>query len=132
MSIDLGSIQITDENEIMKMYIKDYANLVTSDNIKLPFNSYLFDFGDELHRQKKFLKTINMDFPPITGKFLRMHDDFQYDIEKISFTGFLYEIDASSTKTFEIVDQIWLIMKEIFEKKGYKLTKFGFLIEDIV
>ncbi|WP_398456065.1 restriction endonuclease [Sphingobacterium thalpophilum] len=130
ISIDLGSIQITDENEIMKMYINGYASILTSKD-RIPFHTYLFEYAAELRKQEKFLKTINMDFPPIKGKFLRMHDDFQYDIEKIRFTGFLCEIDASSSRSFDILDQVWLIMKQIFENKGYKLTKFGFLIEDI-
>jgi len=131
ISIDLGSIVITDENEILKMYFGEYADVLTNDGNKSPFNSYLFAFGDELRRQKKFLRTINMDFPVVQGSFSRMNDNIRYDIGKISFTGFLSEIDASSTKVIDIVDQVWLIMKQIFEKKGYKLTRLGFLIEDI-
>lgn len=128
----VGRIQISDEKEIEKLYFAEYARVETIDGKKIPFNSYLFAFGDELRRQKKFLKTINMDFPNVDGSFSRMHNNVRYDIGNIRFTGFLCEIDASSIHVIDIVDQVWLIMKQIFEKKGYKLTKLGFLIEDMI
>jgi hypothetical protein len=52
------------------------------------------------------------------------------EIEKMEFTGFLAKIDASSKKSFQVVDQVWMIMQEIFEKKTFKLSKSGMLFRE--
>lgn len=131
LTIDLGSIQISEESQIMAMHIADNAMIRTPEGRAIPFNKYLRAFCDELHRNKTFLKTITVDYPPVAGKLVRKYDDQQYDIEKISFTGFLCEIDASSKRSFQIMDQVWMIMKEIFEKRSYKLTKNGIIFRDL-
>lgn len=127
VSIDLGSVQITEEREIMAMHIQHYAMIHTPEGRTIPFNKYLREFCEQLHKNKIFLKTTNVNYQPVHGKLVRMHDSQQYEIEKISFSGFLCEIDASSKRSFQLVDQVWMIMKEIFEKTSYKLTKSGII-----
>jgi hypothetical protein len=129
-SIDLGSIQITDDVEIMAMRYTNDAIILSPDGTKIPFGEYLNAYYNELNRQNQLLKTITINFPPVKGKLLRVDRDDQPDIEKISFTGFLCKIDASSKRSFQLVDQVWMIMKEIFEKKAYKLSKSGMLFRD--
>ncbi|MRG47571.1 hypothetical protein GFS24_20785 [Chitinophaga sp. SYP-B3965] len=131
ISIDLGSTQITDEDEIREMHFSNDAIILTPDGIRIPFGTYLTAYCKEVSRQNQLLKTITINYPPVKGKLIRMDNDDQPDIEKISFTGFLCEIDASSKRSFQVVDQVWMIMKEIFEKKSYKLSKSGMLFRDI-
>jgi Restriction endonuclease len=129
--IDFGSLQIYDEQKIIAMHFKDYAVIRTVKGRDIPFYRYVSDFCDELHNCGAFLKTISKDYEPIEGNLIRKYTDEEYNIEKITFSGFLCEIDAGSSKSFELVDQVWMVMKEIFEKKGYRLTTSGFLFEDV-
>lgn len=128
--VDLGTIQIYDEREIMALNFSNYAIIHTVDGQFIPFNHYLKAYCDELHIRLQFLKTITISYPPVKGKLVRSVNNWSHEIEKISFTGLLLEIDASSTKSFQLVDQVWMILKEIFEKKAYKLTKNGILFEN--
>lgn len=131
VSIDLGSISITDEREIFGIRCGYCGSILTPEGHEIPFNKYFDAFYDELYRQNKFLKTITVDHAPVKGKLIKMYKDRQPEIEKISITGFLSQINKSSSMSFQIVDQVWMIMKEIFEKNGYKLLKSGVMIKDI-
>lgn len=131
VSIDLGSIIITDEREIFGIRCGYCGSILTPEGHEIAFKKYFDAFYDELHRQNKFLKTITINHAPIKGKLIKMYKDRQPEIEKISITGFLSQIDRSSNISFKIVDQVHMIMKEIFEKNGYKLLKSGVIIKDI-
>ncbi|GAB3020835.1 hypothetical protein GCM10027051_27720 [Niabella terrae] len=120
--IDLGSEQITDERDIEAMH---YFEIVTSEGRKAPFNNYMMSFSEELHRQP-LLRTIFREYQPIIGKIDRGNRN-DIIIKKISFSGFLVEIDASTKKSFRLTDQVWMIMKEIFEKKSYLLSESGII-----
>lgn len=127
VSIDLGNVQITNENEIMALRCDTYATILTSEGNKIAFKKYLDAYYKELIHKNQLLKTITIDYPSVKGKLVSKLIDNQPEIEKITFNGFLCKIDVSSKRSFQLVDQIWMIMKEIFEKNYYKLSKSGIL-----
>jgi hypothetical protein len=130
VSIDFGTVQITNENEIMALRCDTYATIVTSEGNKIAFNKYLDAYYKELKNKNQLLKTITIDYPPVKGRLVSKLIDNQPEIEKITFKGFLCKIDASSKGAFQLVDQVWMIMKEIFEKNSYKLSISGMLFRD--
>jgi hypothetical protein len=130
VSIDLGSISIIDQDVIMAMRYGYYGSILTPDGREIPFKKYLDAYSIEVSRQDQLLKTITIDYPLVKGKLV-MYSDGQPEIEKISITGFLCETDESSNRSFQLIDQVHMIMKEIFEKNGYKLLKSGVLLKDI-
>lgn len=130
VSIDFGTFQITSEHEIMALRCDAYATILTSEGNKIALNKYLDAYYKELNQQNQLLKTITKDYPLVKSKLLSELMDNQPPIEKIIFRGFLCKIDASSKRSFQLVDQVWMIMKEIFEKKSYKLSKSRILFRD--
>lgn len=70
-----------------------------------------------------------MDCGDLEAKLVRAHHEDQ-EISKITFTGLLVKTDNHSRKSFDLVDQIWMIMEEIFEENAYKLTKGGILFNN--
>lgn len=66
----------------------------------------------------------------LKAKLVRAHREDQ-EISKIAFTGLLVKTDNYSRKSFDLVDQVWMIMEEIFEQNAYTLTKNGILFKDI-
>jgi len=122
-SIDLGSMVITGEREIMSMY---YMKLHDSYDRQIPFTKYMMAFSDELESRRELLKTATIEFP-VSGKlFLRLQDK-EIVVEKISITGFFTKTDKSSKRSFQLTDQVWMIMKEIFDKKTLALSKSGII-----
>lgn len=130
VSIDLGNVQITNEDEIMGLRCDTYATILTSEGREIAFKKYLDAYYKELIHQNQLLKTITINYPSVKGKLISKLIDNQPEIEKITFNGFLCKIDASSKSSFQLVDQVWMIMKEIFEKNSYKLSKSGMLFKD--
>ncbi|MGE9313206.1 restriction endonuclease [Niabella sp. CJ426] len=122
--IDLGSEQIIDEHEIMAMH---YSTVLISEGKKVPFKNYMMSFSEELHRQP-LLQTTSREYQPVIGKIERGNNN-DIIIEKISFAGFLIEIDASVNRSFRLTDQVWMIMKEIFDKKSYLLSENGMIYD---
>jgi len=51
-------------------------------------------------------------------------------IKAIIFTGVLKKVDVNSEIKFELTDQVWLIMKSIFEEKVFKISESGLIAED--
>ncbi|MNJ87510.1 Restriction endonuclease [compost metagenome] len=130
-SIDLGNVSITDQREIFGVRCGYFGSIRVPEGREIPLNKYFKAFYDELYRQNKFLKTITVDCMSIKGKLVNMYSNREPEIEKISITGFLCQTDESSTSSFQLIDQVYMIMKEIFEKNGYKLLKSGVLLKDI-
>lgn len=122
-SIDLGSIIITGEKEIMRMY---YAELHDSHGRAIPFSTYLKAFSEEMQRRGELLKTYTIDYPLNSKLFWKLPDK-EIRVKKLSITGFLIKTDRSSKRSFLLTDQIWLIMKELFDKRKLTLSKSGLI-----
>ena len=122
-SIDLGSIIITDEKRIMDMY---YAKLHDSHGRVIPFSNYLKAFSEEVQHKGKLLNTDTIDYPLGSKLFWKLPDK-EVLIEKISITGFFTKIDRHSKRSFLLTDQVWLIMKELCDKRKLTLSKSGLI-----
>lgn len=122
-SIDFGSDVITGEQEIMAMY---YTKLHDSDGSELAFMKFTRHFFDELESRHELLKTITIDYPLKLKLFLKFQGR-QIETEKISITGFLTETDMSTTRSFVLTDQVWMIMNELFDKRNLTLSKSGLI-----
>lgn len=130
VSIDLGNVQITDEDELMMLRFAGHGFVLTPDGRKIDFEQIVNTYCREVGRREQLLKTITLAFPHIKGKLIRNYCDAEVEIEKMEFSGFLVESDESTKKSFQLVDQVWMIMKEIFEKNTFKLSKGGLLFRD--
>lgn len=121
--IDLGSTIITGEKEITAMY---FAVLHDSHGRVIPFSTYLKAFSEEMQRRGELLKTYTIDYP-LSSKLSWKLPDKEIPIQKISITGFFIKLDKSSIKSFLVTDQVWLVMKELFDKRKLALSKSGLI-----
>lgn len=119
--IDFGTKVITGEEAIMAMY---YAKLQDSNGREIPFLNYITVFSDEMKNRGELLKTATIDVP-IGGKLFWKQSGSDITLEKIAITGFYSKTDQSSTKSFRLTDQVWLIMKELFNKRNLTMSKSG-------
>lgn len=122
--IDFGTYKITDESEILSMF---YASILLPNDRKVQFREYMRTFQDELYKQK-LLKTFSKTYE-IEGKIIEYQDkDIHFD--NITFIGFLVKTNLSSNRSFNIKDQVWMIMKKIFERKVLIISKSGIIFKD--
>lgn len=122
-SIDFGSTTISGEEQIMAMY---YAWLHDAFGTAIPFNTYLKSFSDELESRGELLRTTTIDFPLSSDLFWKLPNE-EIPVTKISITGFFTKTDRSSQRSFLLTDQVWMIMKELFDKRKLTLSKSGLI-----
>ncbi|WP_374949342.1 restriction endonuclease [Mucilaginibacter sp.] len=123
--IDFGNCTITirDQNDYLYMY---YTHLRHANGKSVPFDSYLKAFAEEVHNRGELLKTITKDFP-LSDKLFWKLPDKEIAVEKIAITGFFAKIDMSTKKSLLLTDQVWLIMKDLFDKRNLTLSKSGLI-----
>lgn len=122
-SIDLGSKLIVDQREIMSMY---HAKVQNEQGRAMPFSEYLRAFNDELKDADEELKMTAIKFPFSVVLFLQQPEK-NIPIEKIIITGFLTKIKEQSAKSFQLQDQVWLIMKQLFDQKNLTMSRSGLI-----
>jgi len=90
----------------------------------------LFDeimvFKEYINKQKPF-KTVTKTYE-YENSNLRFQDSIQ-KIKSITYTGLLTVQDKSQNSTFSIVDNVWLIMKKIFEEQIFIISESGLIAQ---
>lgn len=124
LNIDIGnnqSIEIRDE--------WDYSNYVVilENQTKIPLIKYVNEFRNEVNLQNKKAEKITKHYE-IPNAIL-FHTTNSIEINGITFTGQLIEIDSSKNLSFKLVDQVWLIMKSIFEERVFTFSESGLIVE---
>jgi hypothetical protein len=121
--IDFGSQVVTGKEEVMAMY---YAKLYDSYGREIPFSKYILIYSDELKGRGELLKAATVNVPFAGKLFLRLRDK-EIAIEKIAITGFVSKTDQSQTRSFVLTDIVWMIMKELFDKRNLAMSKSGLI-----
>lgn len=124
LNIDIGnnqSIEIRDE--------WDYYNYVVilENQTKIPLIKYVNEFRKEVNLQNNKTEKITKHYE-IPNAIL-FHTANSIEINGITFTGQLIDIDASKNLSFKLVDQVWLIMKSIFEERIFTFSESGLIVE---
>lgn len=122
-NIDFGSTTVSGEKQIMAMY---YARLHASSGREIPFINYLNAFFDELKSRGELLKTTTIDFP-ISNDLFWKQENQNMPVKKTSITGFFTKTDTDYKRSFLLTDQVWMIMKELFDKRKLTLSKSGLI-----
>jgi hypothetical protein len=112
--IDFGNKVITDEKEIMTIY---YAKLHDSFGREIPFARYITVFSDELKNRGELLKIATIHVPTDGKLYWRLPEN-DIAVEKIVITGFFSKTDQSSTRSFRLTDQVWMIMRNLTMSKS--------------
>lgn len=90
------------------------------------FNAVM-TFKNDMHNEKPaFVISKAYDF---TGSTL-YHNNIKEQINSINFTGILTVQNEKHNRKYTIIDQVWLIMKSIFEKQTFTISEFGYISEE--
>jgi len=111
---------LLDETDQYQTFIKN----AEGDQIRL-FDS-MMDFKEFLHSQKPFQMT-SKSYSYKNHKLIYRYN--VYSITSISYTGMLTIINNDHQKTFSLVDKVWMIMNQIFEKQTFLITDYGLIVK---
>lgn len=117
---------IRNENEEINIYNN---TIVLSNGNHIPFTQFTKKFQDELHHQNKPFQIISKRYETDGASLLNKKTNASVKIKGIVFTGVLKKIAKNSDLEFSIVDQVWLIMKSIFDERIFKITENGLIVE---
>lgn len=121
--IDLVDKKEKEEERIEadKMFIKLF------NGNEVPFSDFITIFKKELQKEKAFQITTK-GYQLNGANLINKQTNSTTKIKGIVFTGVLTKLDANLK--FHIVDQIWLIMKSIFEERTFTISEKGIIKED--
>lgn len=121
-------IDAIDKTELDRENIEiDKVKIELTDGKQIPFIKYIRTFKKELHNidfWQVFTKGYKLD----GAHLINEKSKSKIKIRGIIFTGILTKLE--SKLKFYPVDQIWLIMKSIFEEKTFTISEKGVIRED--
>lgn len=126
LSINIDAIdKVQIKNETIEIH---QTVVILTDGNQIPFENYIKMFQEELHKQKKVFRTITKGYKIPEGILLNKKTNSSVKIKGIIFIGVL--IEKNTDLNFSIVDQVWLIMKSIFDERTFTISKNGMIIEN--
>ncbi|WP_312824892.1 restriction endonuclease [Epilithonimonas sp.] len=118
-TINGDSIKLTEKQQY-QIFIENHKG------IKNKLSDAIMNFKNELHHEKPSLVIAKAyDF---TYSILH-HNNIKEYISSINFIGILTIQNDSYNKEYTLVDNVWLIMKSIFEKRTFSISEFGYISE---
>lgn len=113
-SIDFGKMTVHFDPSIGAVY---YWKLHDASGNEFPLKPIMFEFADRIMRRNEPLKNITVEYPVEDGKLIYI-DGKEFEVDKLSVTGFLSITDSSSVKSITLTDQVWMIMEKLFDKSS--------------
>lgn len=126
LNIEIGDNQIIETRDEFD-YFK-YV-LILQDQAKVPLLRYVTEFRDEINQQNKKSEIIIKRYEIPNAILFNSQTKISKEINGITFTGQIIEIDASKNLNFKLIDQVWLIMKSIFEERVFTFSESGLIVE---
>lgn len=120
-TIDGNSIILTEKQQYQ-------ISIENHKGIKNKLSDAIMNFKNELHNGKpSFVIAKAYDF---TGSILH-HNNIKDHISSINFIGILTIQNDIYNTEYTLVDNVWLIMKSIFENRTFTISEFGYISENL-
>lgn len=99
---------------------------------KMPLDEIATAFQNVLRNEHKLFQIIKKRHEIVDGILINNKNKSFVKIKGLVFTGVLKKIESNSNMEFSLVDQVWLIMKSIFEERNFSILESGIIIENTV
>lgn len=125
-------VEESEENFVNeKKTINRYSNtILLSNGNKIPLDNYATEFQNALRNANKLFQIATQRYEIIGGSLINNIDKSTIKIKGLIFTGILKKLESNSNKEFSLKDQVWLIMKSIFEERSFTILENGIIIEN--
>lgn len=131
IKIDIGdnrTIQVKDDINYMDYY--DFS-IINEEGSSLPFINFLNDFRIEVSQKNKMYEIITKKHVISKSTLLNRKTNESFKIDEIIFKGRLTQKDLSKSLKLTLVDEVWLIMKSIFDNRTFSFSENGVIKENI-
>lgn len=131
IKIDIGEsriIEIKDEIDYLDYY--DFY-IINEEGSSLPFINYLNDFRKEIGQKNRMYEILTKKHDTSNSTLLNRKTKESFNIDEIILTGRLTDKDLSKSLKLTLVDEVWLIMKAIFDNRTFSFSENGVIKENL-
>lgn len=131
INIDIGdnrTIEVKDDINYIDYY--DFS-IINEEGSSLPFINFLNDFRIEVSQKNRMYEIITKKYVISKSTLLNRKTNESFKIDEIIFTGRLTEKDLSKSLKLTLVDEVWLIMKSIFDNRTFSFSENGVIKENM-
>ncbi|KFF03269.1 restriction endonuclease [Flavobacterium reichenbachii] len=125
LSAEIGNNRMIEFEHELDFY--DYS-IILNDGQQTPLTLYADDFRRAVGKSPKD-KLITKCYKISTSVLMNRITNVSINLDEITFTGRLTEIDASRKIEVKLVDKVWLIMKSIFDQRIFTFSHTGIINE---
>lgn len=129
---EILNIDIGDNRNIDVKSELDYFNFIVirDDKSPMPLFTYITEFRKDVNPQNEKTEKLTKHYKIPNGVIYNRETKETLKINGITFTGQLRETDDKKNLKFTLVDQVWLIMKSIFNERTFTFTESGLIKEN--
>ncbi len=129
---EILNIDIGDNRNLNTKSEFDYFNFIVirEDGSQKPLFNYITEFRKDVNPQNKKTEIQTKHYEIPNGVIYNRETTETYKINGITFTGQLREAGDKKNLKFALVDQVWLIMKSIFNERTFTFTESGLIKEN--
>ncbi len=127
LSVEIGNNQKLEINHEYDFY--DFI-IALEDRNQIPLITYINNFRQEVNLKNKESEKISKHYKIPKGTLINRQTNIFVMLDGITITGQLIEIDASKRIEFALVDEVWLIMKSLFDERKFTFSENGLIIEE--
>lgn len=127
LNIDIGGnrkIEIKNEFDFFNFLV------IREDKSYKSLTDYISEFRNDVNPENKITKKLTKHYKIPSGVLYNRETSESLKIDGITFTGQLRKIDDSRNLKFELVDEVWLIMKSIFNERTFTFSESGLIKEN--
>ncbi|CAM4344432.1 restriction endonuclease [Flavobacterium terrigena] len=127
LNIDIGNnrkIDFKSEFELFNFLV------IREDESYKPLITYMTEFRKEENPENKKTEKLTKYYEIPNGILYNRETKESLKINGITFTGQLREIDNSKNLKITLVDEVWLIMKSIFNERTFTFSESGLIKEN--
>ena len=125
LSVEIGNNRKIEFGHELDLY---FFSVMLKDGRKIPFASYSEEFRREVGKARKD-KMVTKCYKIPGSVLVNGITNESVNMDSLTFTGRLTEIDASRNIEVKLVDKVWLIMKSIFEERVFSFSHTGIITE---
>lgn len=129
---EILNIDIGDNRYIEIKSEFDYFNylVIQEDQSQKPLITYITKFRNDVNPQNEKTEKLTKHYKIPNGVIYNIETKEIFKINGITFTGQLRKIDDNKNIKFTLVDEVWLIMKSIFNERIFTFTESGLIKEN--
>lgn len=129
---EILNIDIGDNRNIGVKCELDYLNflVIREDERPKTLFDYITEFRNDVNPQNKKIERLTKHYKIPNGVIYNRETKESLKINGITFIGQLREISDNKDLEFRLVDNVWLIMKSIFNERTFTFTDSGLIKEN--